>query len=416
LRDLKIVSILLDPEDDAQVIFETLNGRGAQLHATDLIRNYLFMRADRDGADSQALYDKLWSPFETAYWAEHQRRGRMKKPRLEWLIHASLQAELHEEIDLSRLYFEYRRFATQGENAFTAKDQLLTLTRYALHYKELVTGVGVLPVARFGRRIAPYDITTLHPLALMISTSPATDAEKSEMFGDLVSFLVRRAVCGLTSKNYNNVFMTTLRQLHGTGVNPAVLRHLLSTATGEASRWPEDAEFRSACLTAPLYYGRVETPKIRAILTELEAFLRTTVRSEEPVPPDLGQMDIDHIMPRSWMTHWPMADGSLATGAEAAAVESMSRSGMPMNGKQKQIHDRQATIPTLGNLSLLNLSVNREAQHFEFARKRDLLIANTNLRLNVPLISLMAWDESAIAMRGEQLADAALKIWPGPRP
>lgn len=110
LRDMKIVSILLDPEDDAQVIFETLNGRGAQLHATDLIRNYLFMRADRDGADSQNLYDTLWSPFETAYWAEYQRRGRMKKPRLEWLIHASLQAELHEEIDLSRLYFEYRSF------------------------------------------------------------------------------------------------------------------------------------------------------------------------------------------------------------------------------------------------------------------------------------------------------------------
>jgi hypothetical protein len=411
LRDLKIVSILLDPEDDAQVIFETLNGRGAQLHATDLIRNYLFMRADRDGPNSQTLYDKLWSPFETAYWSEQQRRGRMNKPRLEWLIHATLQAELHEEIDLSRLYFEYRRFAT----SLPAEKQLLTLTKYAQHYKELIAGVGEMPIARFGRRIAPYDITTLHPLALMISTSTATDAEKSEMFGDLVSFLVRRAICGLTSKNYNNVFITTLRQLHSTGANPVALRDLMTKATGDATRWPQDAEFRSACLSAPLYFGRVDTPKIRAILTELESFLRTTGSSEEPVPPDLSQLDVDHIMPRSWMNYWPLIDGSSVTNGETDAVEQLSRSGMPLNDQQKLINDRQASISTLGNLSLLNLKVNRAAQNFEFLKKRDLLIANTNLSLNIPLIPLQAWNEASIAERGERLADAALKIWLGPR-
>ncbi len=47
LRDLRVVSISLGDEDDAQVIFETLNGHGAELHATDLIRNFIFMRADR---------------------------------------------------------------------------------------------------------------------------------------------------------------------------------------------------------------------------------------------------------------------------------------------------------------------------------------------------------------------------------
>jgi hypothetical protein len=40
--------------------------------------------------------------------------------------------------------------------------------------------------------------------------------------------------------------------------------------------------------------------------------------------------------------------------------------------------------------------VNREAQNFAFINKRDLLIANTNLRLNIPLISLQVWDEEAI--------------------
>ncbi len=415
LRDLKVVSIVLEADDDAQIIFETLNGRGAQLHATDLIRNYLFMRADRDGVDSESLYDTLWSPFEAEYWATEQRRGRMKKPRLEWLIHTSLQAELHEEIDLARLYFEYRRFASAGATPPTAEKQLLTLTEYAKHYKELVSGTGSSPVAKFGRRIAPYDITTLHPLALMISASSIPDAAKNEMFTDLVSYLVRRALCGLTYKNYNNVFLMTLRQLHSAGATPAALRAILGGLAGEASRWPQDGEFRAACLSASLYYGRLETPRIRAILTELESQLRVVVRSEEPVVPDLSQLDVDHIMPRSWFAHWPLPDGTSATSHEATEIGLLSLTGEEPNSRQKMIADRQAAVATLGNLTLLNLSVNREAQNYAFANKRDLLIANTNLRLNIPLISMQSWDEATIAIRGKTLTEAAVKIWPGPR-
>jgi hypothetical protein len=416
LRDLKVVSIILEADDDAQIIFETLNGRGAQLHATDLIKNYLFMRADRDGADSESLYDTLWSPFETEYWSIEQTRGRMKKPRLEWLIHTSLQAELHDEVDLGRLYYEYRRFATAGDPPLSAEKQLLTLTEYAKHYKELISGTGSSPIAKFGKRIAGYDITTLHPLALMISASPIADEDKNEMLGDLVSYVVRRAVCGLTYKNYNNVFLNTLRQLHSAGVTPNSLRKVLGGLTGEASRWPQDAEFRTACLSSNLYPGRLDAPKIRAILTELEGHLRTTVRSEEPTAPDLSNLDVDHIMPRSWFAHWPLADNSSATSHEASEIELLVLTGQEPNERQKIIAQRQAVIPTLGNLTLLNLSVNREAQNFAFGGKRDLLLANTSLRLNIPLISFPTWDEAAIVKRGEVLAEAALRVWPGPRP
>src|SRR5262252_8023220 len=86
LRDLKLVAISLDKDDDAQVIFETLNGRGAELHATDLIRNFIFMRADREGADGGNLYDSLWTPFEGPFWTDGQRRGRLVRPRLEWFV------------------------------------------------------------------------------------------------------------------------------------------------------------------------------------------------------------------------------------------------------------------------------------------------------------------------------------------
>jgi hypothetical protein len=166
------------------------------------------------------------------------------------------------------------------------------------------------------------------------------------------------------------------------------LRAILGGLTGEASRWPQDGEFKAACLSAPL--DRLETPKIRAILTELESQLRITVRSEEPIAPDLSQLDVDHIMPRSWYAHWRLPDGTSATSHEASEIGLLSLTGNEQNPRQKRIADRQAAIATLGNLTLLNLSVNREAQNYAFATKRDLLISNTNLRLNVPLISLQS--------------------------
>jgi hypothetical protein len=144
-------------------------------------------------------------------------------------------------------------FATDADHPRTAEQQLLTLGGYATYYKELISGVGGTPIARFGHQIADYDVTTLYPLALMIATSTGTAAEKTEMYSDLVTYLVRRAVCGLTSKNYNNVFQGLLRQLHAGGINPVALRTLMQASTGDISRWPNDAEFRNACRVRLLY-------------------------------------------------------------------------------------------------------------------------------------------------------------------
>ncbi|MFN4283394.1 MAG: DUF262 domain-containing protein [Alphaproteobacteria bacterium] len=413
LSDFKMVSIILEADDDAQVIFETLNGRGAQLHATDLIRNYVFMRADRDGEDSAELYNTLWSQYETEYWAVDQRRGRLRRPRIEWLMHTSLQAELRDEVDLGRLYYEYRRFAMR-DVANSAKNQLKTLDSYAQHYKELIGGSGGSPIGVFGRRIADMDITTVHPLALLISISDISQDAKREMFGDIVSYLMRRAVCGLTQKNYNNVFLNIIRQMQGDNLSPLGLRKLLGGLYSDASRWPTDAEFYSACLSADLYPGRLEAPKVRTLLTEIEGALRSVVHTEERSLPSLAGLDIDHILPQSWFRHWPLADGSAATSEEADAIRFLPPTEEKTE-RQRLILARQSAVPTLGNLTLLNLSVNRQAQNHAFQSKRDLIIANTSLRLNIPLISMQSWDEAAITARAETLSKQALKIWPGPR-
>lgn len=409
LTDLKVVLIQLEKDDDAQVIFETLNGRGAELHATDLIRNYLFMRVDNAKEDPASLYEEKWKQFEENIWKVRERRGRITKPRLEWLIFSAIRAQTGHEGDLARLYVDFKNYA-QGQ---TTTQQLDMLSTYATHYLQLIEGKGTLPVARFGQRLQPFDTTTTHPLALRISIADLPDSEKTAMFNDIVSYVVRRAVCGLTSKNYNNWFMSVLRQWIKGPLTRARLKDLLaSSPNSPAARWPDDDEFSHALQTAPIYYGNLDSSRCRMLLTELEGWLRLTKRTEEPTIPDLSNLDIDHILPRSWYEYWTLPDGSKATLAENKAAEQQELMGATLSSQYLAIRQRAKAIPTLGNLTLLNLSVNREAQNKSFQIKKSLLIANTVLSINGDLMARGKWDETAITARSKLLTEAATKLYP----
>jgi len=414
LQDFKVITITLDEYDDAQVIFETLNGRGAELHATDLIRNFIFMRADSEGFNSENLYNELWKGFEDSYWKEEQRRGRATKPVLEWFFHVYLQSITCREVDLGRLYFEYRQDIDRcGKKA---EEQLTSLVKYAAVYRKLANPVGDDPISTFGRKIAPYDITTLHSLALFIDVSDVDNDEKAKMFDYLLSYVVRRAICGLTQKNYNNVFIRVLSKLSEAGPTAVNLRNILMAQKGEATRWPRDEEFANVCKSSALYPGTLDAPKMRAVLEELENHLRRTAQGEDASPVNLQDVpDIDHILPRSWFSHWPLLSGESASKDEAPAIEAKQLAGLELNEREQSIANRQSIVPTLGNLTLLNLKVNREAQNKNFATKQKLLIKNTNLRLNIDLLGhdAKSWDEESIKERSEKLANAALCVWPG---
>src|SRR3546814_6132842 len=88
------------------------------------------------------------------------------------------------------------------------------------------------------------------------------------MFNSIVSYVVRRAICGLTPKNYNNNFMSILRQLIKGEMSNAALKELLGASSTIASRWPDDAEFTNAILTAPIY------PRSEEHTSELQSLMR----------------------------------------------------------------------------------------------------------------------------------------------
>ena len=73
---LKVVSITLEADDNAQVIFETLNARGTPLLALEPVKNAAFHQAARQGRDTDTLYEQVWRPqLDDAYWRQEPARA-----------------------------------------------------------------------------------------------------------------------------------------------------------------------------------------------------------------------------------------------------------------------------------------------------------------------------------------------------
>lgn len=410
LTDLSIVCISLGEDDDAQVIFETLNGHGAELHATDLIRNFIFMRA---GNDAEELYTSLWSQFESPIWSELQSRGRLNRPRLEWFVQTAVQAQAGDEIDVGRLYAGYRRFVDGAAGLHDAGPQLEMLNRYGEHYTALVTGAGADPIGTFGRRVAVWDASPTHALALRVAVSKLPREEQDEIFTAIESYLVRRAVCGLSRKNYNKVFAQLLKRMIDGALTGDSLRAALSVLSGDASRWPGDDEFRHQWVNGAAYPGRLDAAKLRALFHRLETAMRSEM-SEEQVPLTLEALDVDHVMPQSWYAYWPLPDGGFVRPDEAQSAVALRFLAEGVDVRTQAIIDRQDAIPRLGNLTLVHYGVNRSAQNRGFAEKRQKLFEHSNLHLNRSLMQSCGWGEATIASRGQDLFGFAKVIWPGP--
>lgn len=415
LNDFLLIGILLGEDDDAQVIFETLNGHGVELTAIDLIRNYVFLRADREGTDPDTFHKNLWEQYEVDWWKEPERHGRINRPRLEWFVKSAIEAELRDEVDQGRIYAEYKRFATRpGIPAVaTATEQLTLLNEHASNYRALLDCDDRRPIGRFGKRFKEWDASTAHSLALAIAHSGASELEQDEMYGMLGSYIVRRAICKMTNKNYNKVFIQVLKNLGSTPLRPVALRAGLASFNGEATRWPNDVDFERSFLAEKIYPGHIEPAKLRDLLTALENGLRTS-RSEEPTFTGAGNLDIDHMCPQAHRQYWPLQDGTLATAEEVSAASSPPLPGYSVSPRISEIIGREQVIPTFGNLTLLHYGTNRAASNHGFEEKKRLFLEHSNLHLNAEFARRDRWDTAAIQDRGRKLFKVAKRIWGPP--
>lgn len=405
LEDFKVVEIRLDKGDDAQVIFETLNERGEPLMAADLVRNFVFYRLPGTEKEREKHFEKHWRPFEQRFWSEDERQGRFKKPRLEFFLANFLSAKTARETNIGKLYSEYKHFVERGAYQ-NVLEELTDLGTFRPLYQQLVSQDSETYLGKFGRRLAPWDVTTINPLVLRIAAErELTHAKKESMLHDLLSFVGRRAICGLTTKNYNKYFLQVLRQLEERGFNRDVLQEFMLGQQAETTVWPSDKVFKRSWFHEGVYQT-LRAARTRAVLEELEVAIRSKFNEDIEIK---SALSVEHIMPVRWEKSWPLADGTYLE-EDAFSFEFFSDD----DERTQEVTRREIVKHTIGNLTLLTQPLNSRVSNGPFEKKRKAIAKQSSLALNRHFQTVTSWDEVAILRRSEELFNLARKIWSRP--
>jgi len=237
------VVIMLDNSDDAQIIFETLNSRRTPLLASDLMRNYIFLRAELNHETVDDLYEKYWSQFEDRFWTIEEKQGRIKKPRLEYLMTNVLAEKTASEVQLNKIYQEYLAWINFNAHAMTVEQELREFDRLATVYRTLVDAQEESLLGAFARFLRVFDVTTVFPVVMAV-WKEGPEEQREEILSDLESFIIRRLICGRGTKSYTRFFLSVIKELRPKGFAAHAFRDVLLHQTSQGSDWPADEEFR----------------------------------------------------------------------------------------------------------------------------------------------------------------------------
>jgi len=395
LNRMKLVVITLGEDDDAQVIFETLNSRGEPLLAMDLVRNNIFHRAEKEGGEVEDLYDEFWGAFDNPWWKDPAPFASPKRPRIDHFLAHVLVAETGQRISMRELYAEYRAFAVpKGRPRFDrVEDELKLLRKYSPIYQTLEGHRdGNKDLHWLGRKLAAWQVTSAYPVAMQINTAGIEAGEKRKLYRLIYAYIVRRALSALTPKNLNQVFQSLAQAFIRNGPSVATFEGYFGQRTGDSSRFPTDREFRQAICSQPAYTLAPQM-RIKDVLWELEVASRSRFAEQLARPEGLW---IEHVLPQTWTEAWPFEDGEF--------VDRWS-------GDPKAV-ERNMVLHTLGNLTLLSSALDISISNKPFHEKRERMEEHSSLFLNRWFLEKESWNERDIRERSNALADKAIAIWP----
>jgi uncharacterized protein with ParB-like and HNH nuclease domain len=401
---LQIVTVELEGEDDPQVIFETLNARGEPLLPSDLLRNFIFLRASQQGESQEELYQEYWMPFDDEFWRAQEKQGRLLRPRSDIFLQHYLTLQRKQEVLISHLYNEYKDWIKGARPFVTVKAELETLSKHRSNFRVLVQPTSTTSIGRFSEFLGVFDLSTVYPLVLGMMGADVDNEELAGMLEDLESYIFRRAVCGLTTKNYNRFFLTVLNRLANSPYSRGNLRAALVEQRGESVVWPDNAQFKQAWLTQPVYVS-IGARRTQYALREIERRLHQPRAERIEI---LSALSIEHVLPEEWIEQWLLPNGN--RGVTLFEGFDNSRATEDVEATEK----RDRAKHTFGNLTLLTQPLNSSVSNSAFEIKKPEIVRNSALALNRYFHEPESWDETNITGRGEALFALAFGRWPYP--
>jgi hypothetical protein len=401
---LQMVVIDLTADENAQEIFETLNARGAQLTAADLIKNFIFQRLLEAGTEVEESYERYWKEFETAFWETEVNVGRLRYARSSIFLNHLLIARTGQEVVAREVFTRFKIFA--DHDAGLPMDRLLgQIYDSSQVYRRFVTAaaknVGAVDrLGLFAYRTGVLESEVIKPLLLWLldpEQPVIPELQFNKALEVMESWMVRRMLVAATTKEYNRAIAELISRLRSSDRSSAgdVTETYLSEQMSNSRYWPDDAEIREGVETL-LAYRRLGRGRLRMVLEAIEDHLRGFRVDKIGLGGERvarGQYAIEHVMPQKWETNWPLDGGNE--------------------------DERNRIIHTVGNLTLLTSKLNLKVSNGPWLGqngKRGGLEGHDVLMLNRDLLRKGAeqWTDELIRMRTREMTEIIISIWPVP--
>ena len=367
LKDRAKVIVLTVPSDEnAFVLFETLNDRGLDLALSDLLKNYLFRTAGNRLPESRDAWISMYSLFEAS--------GN------EGLVVDFIRQMYSSQHGLTRekeLFAEIKKCVVGKQNAVDFANELL---RHAVLYQALINADHAywkkLP-SNTARHIATLNflgLTRIRPLLLAV-LDQFVPHDIELCLKRTVSWAVRLLISGsLGSGTLEDIFSQRAKEIRDKAITDV---EALSKAIEAVV--PTDTAFREAFAAVTLTKNKVA----RYLLSAIERQARNESEPELVVNEDATELNLEHVLPQNPEQNWPNV-----TPEEAAAY-----------------------AYRIGNFALLRKSENGTLGNGPYTQKRPVLAASS-LKLTSEIAAQNSWGPEEIKSRQLNLATLAVNVWP----
>ena len=372
---LSLVAITVDGENPYE-IFESLNWKGLPLEEADLIRNFLFMQVPP--AEQATFHETYWKSFESRF--ERVERYEKVPPTLFYRNYLMREGRYCPN---KAAYVEFKRQNQERGLSLRTVEQVTELQRFA-NFELWLQRPDLCERLYLRERLAEIQqlfVTTAHPLLLNLldrhDKGYLGREELDECLRDLSSFVIRRSICGESTRAYGRWFPEAIPTIV---TRPSVNLRDYWNEKG----WPDDATFIARLAEFPIYAR--ETKKCLLLLKRLE---RAEGNAETVNPQNLN---IEHVLPQTVEND----EAGRTWQAELGAA-------------WRQEHEKW--VHTLGNLTLTGN--NPELGNNPFAVKQD-MFRRSIVSLNRYFAGIAHWNGGAIRERGIELGRKIARLWPRP--
>ncbi|BAW37723.1 DUF262 domain-containing protein [Helicobacter pylori] len=373
---LRIVAIGLElGEDDPQVVFESINATGVQLKGLDLIRNYLMMGENSD--NQNRLYDTYWVPLEN--WLGEKDLNDFIKTYLriyfkdkvkegEHEVYYTLKAHHRDNFpnDIQGLMSDMREYGRiyqiflDRDHHFLGRGNSQQLANLRLRIKDLVK-------IKFG---------VAKPFVLRCTRDFEEGKLDYENFYEilqiLISYFVRRSVCGDSTAILNKALYSLHRQL-GENVSADALKRYLGKSVGQMA-FPNDDKIKVAFAVRNAYSAN---QACKFILLEIE-------KLSNAEPPKEENLEVEHFYPKTPTQEWRDMVGDYFTF-------------------------EQDYLNNFGNLTLSEQ--NQKLGNKPYEAKIELMEQHSTLHLNDYFLNnTHSWGIEEVKARSEYLADQFCQV------